>query len=74
VLSYLVELHDVRVPQPGDNLPLGEAKHDFGSAFVERARSVYHLNDERGRLKRRINELCGSVLVERKVYTEYSSR
>ena len=48
-----------------------EARGDFGPAFVALARSVYHQNDERGRIKRAINVLLGSVLVEEKQYTAY---
>jgi len=41
---------------------------DFGPAFVELARSVYRTNDRRSLLKRRINELLGSELIEEKSY------
>ena len=37
-----------------------EARSDFGAQFVELARAVYRLNDERARLKRVINEISGS--------------
>lgn len=45
-----------------------ERAGDFGPTFVARARSVYHLNDERARIKRSISETTGSVLVEQKTY------
>jgi hypothetical protein len=45
-----------------------ERRGDFGAAFVERARSVYRLNDERAALKRRINLALGSAIVEEKSY------
>lgn len=45
-----------------------EAKRDFGSAFVELARSVYLKNDERAALKAKINRLLKSELVEEKCY------
>lgn len=48
-----------------------EACLAFDSEFVALARAVYTTNDERGRLKRRINELLGSNLVEEKQYTSY---
>jgi hypothetical protein len=51
-----------------DELRRCEARQEFGPAFVELARSVYRLNDERARLKRRLNELCGSTLIEEKSY------
>jgi Flp pilus assembly protein TadD len=41
---------------------------DFGPRFVALARSVYVENDERARLKRAINALFGSPLVEEKSY------
>lgn len=49
-----------------------ERARDFGPRFVELARSVYVTNDERAGLKRRINELLGSALVEEKSYAAYS--
>jgi hypothetical protein len=48
-----------------------ERKKDFGSHFVELARSVYVSNDERAALKREINELLGSALTEEKSYATY---
>jgi hypothetical protein len=48
-----------------------EAAKDFGPRFVELARSVYHKNDLRSRLKREINELLGSAIVEEKDYESY---
>jgi hypothetical protein len=48
-----------------------ERRQDFGTVFTELARSVYHQNDRRAALKRRINELLGSRFVEEKSYTDY---
>ena len=48
-----------------------EAGGDFGSKFVELARSVYRVNDERTALKRRVNEAVGSELIEEKEYPAY---
>jgi hypothetical protein len=48
-----------------------EAKQDFGDGFVALARSVYRTNDERGRIKRAINQLLKSELVEEKQYQSY---
>ena len=48
-----------------------ERNSDFGDEFIEQARSVYHTNDRRAALKRNINELTGSKLVEEKSYTRY---
>jgi hypothetical protein len=45
-----------------------EAKGRFGAVFIRLARSVYKCNDERAAIKRRINALLGSELVEEKSY------
>jgi tetratricopeptide (TPR) repeat protein len=49
-----------------------EQRQEFGGRFIELARSVYRFNDERARLKRTINQLCGSSLVEEKSYPPYT--
>jgi hypothetical protein len=48
-----------------------EARRDFGARFIELARTVYRTNDRRAAIKREINVLCGSSIVEEKSYTEY---
>ncbi len=48
-----------------------ERSKDFGDAFIELARDVYKTNDKRARLKREINELLGSTLIEEKSYASY---
>ena len=55
-----------------DDIRVCEAGRDFGGRFVELARAVYVTNDERAALKRRINALLGSALVEEKSYAAYS--
>lgn len=45
-----------------------EGRADFGPVFVELARAVYKSNDIRAALKRRINEVSGSPLIEEKHY------
>ena len=54
-----------------DDIRECERQSDFGARFIELARAVYHRNDERAALKRRINEQCGSELVEEKSYAAY---
>jgi hypothetical protein len=54
-----------------DDIRECERQADFGPRFVELARAVYHRNDERAAIKRRINEQCGSELVEEKSYAAY---
>ena len=48
-----------------------EARGSFGAEFVRLARSVYIRNDERAAIKRRINLLVGSELVEEKSYAGF---
>ena len=48
-----------------------EAERDFGDTFVQLARSVYRTNDERAQLKRDINVLLGSQILEEKSYKPY---
>ena len=54
-----------------DDIRLCEGAKDFGKKFIELARAVYITNDERARLKRQINELLGSAIVEEKSYKPY---
>jgi hypothetical protein len=51
-----------------DDVRLQEQRQDFGPRFIELARSVSRTNARRTALKRRINELLGSRLVEEKAY------
>lgn len=48
-----------------------EREKNFGPEFVELARSVYKTNDKRCELKREINKLLGSEIMEEKSYSEY---
>jgi hypothetical protein len=61
-----------RLWQIEDDIRECERRRDFGDRFVELARAVYVTNDERAAVKRRINELLGSALVEEKSYAAYS--
>jgi hypothetical protein len=51
-----------------------DARGDFGPSFIDLARAVYRLNDERSRLKKAINLASGSRLVEEKSYSFYHSK
>lgn len=57
-----------------DELRSLESKGDFGQDFINKARSVYFLNDERAALKKAVNILTGSTLVEAKSYIDYTVR
>lgn len=48
-----------------------ERNKDFGDSFIELARSVYFTNDRRAKVKKDINLLYGSELIEEKSYTSY---
>ena len=52
-----------------DDLRVLEKEGKFDDEFIEKARSVYKLNDERSRLKKTINIEQGSNFVEEKSYT-----
>ena len=43
----------------------------FEEKFIELARAVYFTNDERAAIKKRINTLLGSSIVEEKSYQQY---
>jgi tetratricopeptide (TPR) repeat protein len=47
-----------------------ERKKHFGPKFVRLARRVYMTNDRRSAVKRQLNQLAGSVIVEEKSYIE----
>ena len=51
-----------------DELRAFEAKSIFDTSFVEKARSVYKLNDQRANLKRQLNVHLKSELIEEKSY------
>jgi nuclear transport factor 2 (NTF2) superfamily protein len=41
-----------------------EKNNDFGKIFIELARNVYRFNDERAKIKLKINEILGSNIKE----------
>ncbi|MFA5815296.1 MAG: DUF6165 family protein, partial [Bacteroidales bacterium] len=48
-----------------------ERKKQFGEEFIQTARKVYLLNDERAQIKKEINRLTNSGIVEEKSYSWY---
>lgn len=54
-----------------DGIREKEAARLFDAEFIELARSVYRTNDRRAALKRELNVLLGSELVEEKSYAKY---
>jgi hypothetical protein len=51
-----------------EQLRIKETQQDFNKDFIELARSVYKLNDERAAIKKEINLMYNSELVEEKSY------
>lgn len=54
-----------------DELRTIETTKNFDSHFIELARKVYYINDDRFLLKNQINELTDSEVREQKDYIEY---
>lgn len=55
-----------------DNIRIKESKREFDDEFIQIARSVYVENDKRAAVKKAVNILLGSELVEEKSYEDYS--
>jgi hypothetical protein len=51
-----------------DKIREKEARQEFDAEFIELARSVYKRNDERAAIKRQINAILSSELIEEKSY------
>ena len=47
-----------------DGKRMAEKNNDFGPKFIELARNVYKLNDERAKVKLKINQILGSNIKE----------
>jgi hypothetical protein len=71
--KLLMELKEVnqKLWDIEDKIRDKERKKIFDNEFIQLARSVYITNDERSRIKRRINDMLGSELVEEKSYADY---
>ena len=54
-----------------DEIREKEHEQSFDDDFVQLARSVYLRNDERAKIKRQINDLLHSGLIEEKSYRTY---
>ena len=54
-----------------ENIRQHERRGDFGAEFVRLARAVYQTNDERVRVKRALDRLFDSRIVEEKSYVEH---
>ena len=56
-----------------DEIREKDFKQEFDQTFVELARKVYRLNDERAKLKKSINQILNSELVEEKSYKNFQT-
>lgn len=55
-----------------DELRNLEKQKRFDNTFIELARSVYYTNDQRSVIKKNINRITKSSLIEEKSYEKYS--
>ena len=55
-----------------DDIRARDAAGDFGADFVRLAKAVYRTNDRRAAIKREINRVTDSALVEEKSYHSHS--
>ncbi len=76
-VSKLKELHanllevNKKLWKIEDDIRECEKAKDFGQTFIDLARAVYYTNDDRSIVKKEINVLTGSDLVEEKSYENY---
>jgi len=54
-----------------DRIRLKESAKAFDNEFIELARAVYKTNDQRATIKKQINIMLDSKLIEEKSYQEY---
>ena len=54
-----------------DEIRSQEHKKDFGEIFIHLARSVYLKNDQRSTIKKKINTIYDSTIIEEKLYKHY---
>lgn len=73
VLNVMEELSEVnkKLWEVEDVLRVMESEKDFSEEFIESARSVYKLNDQRFTFKKAINIITESKIVEEKSYKQY---
>ena len=56
-----------------DRLREMDSNEEFGKTFIDLARSVYILNDQRASIKKRINKMTDSLLTEEKSHATYEA-
>ncbi len=70
ILKHIDDLKDINLKLWAieDGKRAAEKNKDFGKKFIELARNVYKLNDERAKIKLAINTSLGSNIKEIKSY------
>jgi len=70
ILKYIDNLKSINLKlwDIEDGKRAAEKNNDFGEKFIELARNVYKLNDERAKIKLAINTTLGSNIKEVKSY------
>ena len=71
--QLLSELYKVNMElwEIEDKIREKERRSDFKDEFITLARSVYITNDKRAKIKKNINLISGSQLIEEKSYAKY---
>ena len=71
--KLLTELYEVNLKlwKIEDKIRDKERQSDFSDEFISLARSVYYTNDKRADIKKKINFISGSELIEEKSYAKY---
>ncbi len=73
IKKHFSELYEINLElwKVEDKIREKEKQSDFGDEFVSLARSVYFTNDKRAEIKKKINFISGSELIEEKSYSKY---
>ena len=66
ILTFKDQLKEInqKLWEIEDSKRMAEKNNDFGKEFIVLARNVYKLNDDRARIKLKINEILGSNIKE----------
>jgi hypothetical protein len=72
-LNLFKKLYEINLKlwEVEDKIRIHESNNEFNEKFIELARSVYFLNDNRFDIKSNINKFFGSKINEVKQYTKY---
>ncbi len=66
ILTFKKQLKEINLKlwDIEDGKRMAEKNNDFGKEFIELARNVYKFNDERAKIKLKINQILGSNISE----------